>query len=749
MTSALTDTKTQSPYDQRAHHYLERGYSVIPIAPGTKRPGNWTQENGWRGMHDWERFSRELPTEIQIKHWCNWPDAGIGLLCGKLSQIVALDRDWDCPGSDALEQIIPWSSVKKKGAKGYTAFFRYNNERSCSFNINGMRVMDVLSDGRQTLMPGTRHPEGMTYVYLTEDILEDYKPEELPQLPDDFLDQVAKVLAPYQTDEDKKYQKKNIVVVEKGETINTELTIQQQYFRDINRVALDNLDAWVPNLIPTATRQGEGYRAIATWRGGKNPNVGINPDGIRDWKEGAGFTPIDLVRHTHQSTFAQAVAALRDCLPFQEPEPIVFTKQRNTTGAESIEQGRDSQDAQNNSHSGLNAPLIEFESCVVDLNEELSPDSSHPHVIEQLVPEGEVTLFAGHGAAGKSYIALLLCIIVALGLYFGHLKVQRKRVLFFSAEDDKAELQRRVAKICRSLGVKQSELIGWLCLIDASEMEPTLYRVNKRDEHLHTQVLKNLDIFVQRCDFGLVVIDNASDVFDGNEIMRAHVRGFIRTLRQRLARPNRAVILLAHVSKVAAHNKRSQNAGTEEDYSGSTAWHNSVRSRLSLDTDDKGLSTLKHLKANKGTKAEPIQFEWHSGAPTVAGTYESPGADVAQTLLKSAEKKKDEVYKDTIIEIIKDFDARGERVTTSMYGSVTVFKTLSSSPDFPKGLMRDRLDSLMRELEREKRVFRVRQRTVHRKIVECFSCSRGESESAPNAVAGAPKTITNQREGST
>jgi hypothetical protein len=322
--SETNNTKTQSPYDQRAHHYLERGYSVIPIAPGTKRPGNWTQENGWRGMHDWERFSRELPTEIHIKHWCNWPDAGIGLLCGKLSQIVALDRDWDCPGSDALEQIIPVSPVKKKGAKGYTAFFRYNGERSCSFNINGMRVMDVLSDGRQTLMPGTRHPEGMTYVYLTEDILEDYKPEELPQLPDDFLDQVAKVLAPYQTDEDKKYQKKNIVVVEKGETINTELTIQQQYFRDINRVALDNLDAWVPKLIPTAQPTSTGYRAIATWRGGKNPNVGINPDGIRDWKEGAGFTPIDLVRHTHQSTFAQAVAALRDCLPFQEPEPIVF-----------------------------------------------------------------------------------------------------------------------------------------------------------------------------------------------------------------------------------------------------------------------------------------------------------------------------------------------------------------------------------------------------------------------------------------
>lgn len=716
MTSALKDTKNQSPYEQRAYAYIEQGYSVIPIAPGTKRPGNWTQENGWRGMGDWERFSERVPTEIEINHYYTWPDAGIGLLCGKFSQVVALDRDYDCPGSDALEQIIPVSPVKKKGAKGYTAFFWYNGERSCSFNIGGVRVMDVLSDGRQTLMPGTRHPEGMTYVYLTEDWLEHFKPEELPQLPDDFLDQVSKVLEPYQTAEDKKYQKKNIAVVEKGETINTELTIQQQYFRDINRVALDNLDVWVPKLIPTAKPAPQGYRAIATWRGGKNLNVGITPDGIRDWKEGAGFTPIDLVRHTHQSTFTQAVSALRDCLPFQEPEPILFANQSDLA------------------------------SFVVDLREKVSPDSIHPHIIDQLVPEGEVTLKAGHGATGKSYLALKLCIHVALGLDFGHLKVQRKKVLFFSAEDDKAELQRRVAKICRSLGVEQAELVDWLCLIDASEMEPTLYRVNKREEHLHTQVLKNLDVFVQRCDFGLVVIDNASDVFDGNEIMRAHVRGFIRTLRQRLARPNRAVILLAHVSKVAAHNKRAQGAGTDEDYSGSTAWHNSVRSRMSLDTDDKGITTLKHLKANKGTKATPIQFEWHSGAPTVVGTYECPGAALAETLLKSAQKQKDEDDKDTIIEIIKDFDARGERVTTSMQGGVTVFKTLSSSPDFPKGLIKDRLNRLLRELERDGQVFRVSRQTVYRKTVECFSCSPEVSESAPNVMPDHPKTIANPSE---
>ena len=70
--------------------------------------------------------------------------------------------------------------LKKKGAKGYTAFFRYTGERSCSFNVNGVRVLDVLSDGRQTLMPGTIHPDGHAYIWLTEDIIEDYDPADIP-----------------------------------------------------------------------------------------------------------------------------------------------------------------------------------------------------------------------------------------------------------------------------------------------------------------------------------------------------------------------------------------------------------------------------------------------------------------------------------------------------------------------------------------------------------------------------------------
>ena len=76
---------------------------------------------------------------------------------------------------------------------------------------------------------------------------------------------------------------------------------------------------------------------------------------------------------------------------------------------------------------------------------------------------------------------------------------------------------------------------------------------------------------------GLLIIDNASDAYDGPENDRRQVRTFIRELAG-LGRGNNAgVMLLAHIDKQAARFGSQGNS-----YSGSSAWHNSARSRLAL-----------------------------------------------------------------------------------------------------------------------------------------------------------------------
>lgn len=772
--AATVAPKEQSTFAKYAWQYIERGISVVPIAPGSKKPGVWDRASGWRGMSDWTRFATRMPTEREIEYWSTFPDAGIGIVLGPISNLVGIDRDYDTDGTDALDALIPYTPFKKKGEKGYTAFFQFNGERSCSFNINGVRVMDVLAEGRQTVVPPTMHPTGCAYVWTGELPLTDIdSPLDLPKLPDDFIPQVEKVIAPYQNDEDRKYQKKHIAPREDGDRINTSLTLHAEYFRDINRLALDQLEAWVPKLIDTAVSHKGGYRCKATWRNAENRNVGISPAGIFDFGGNYGMTAIDLVMYSRQVPFSGAVDLLRACLTMPEIEEITFAPavkddadpvvvpirpaspppatvlpwlQPVKVEPPASPQGADQVAGAPNPSPTLPTTL---ERCVVDLKRYIAPDTVHSHIVEKWLPEGEVTLCAGHGGAGKSYFALIVAVHVALGRPLALMKVTRRRVLFFSAEDDADELLRRLARICRVLGVNQSELEGWLYLLDVSNIDPTLYRPaqNGSSQPQTMELLDELVQYVQRHDIGLTVIDNASDTYDGKEIERAQVRAFIRGARQRLARPNRCVLLLAHVSKAAAANKRNGNP-TDEDYSGSTAWHNSVRSRLTLDQEKDGQIVIKHMKANKGPKAADVAFEWRDGAPVPAGATDLPGAQLAAAVRREAQERQDQANKAALLALVQDFDRRGERLPTTGRGPANTFATLKSCSMFPPGVTKDRLADLLRDLERDGQIYRTDIKGSGGRTINCFVCSEGGTDSSPIPPAEVtPKVSDPNQEG--
>jgi hypothetical protein len=306
---------------------LERDISFVPIAPGTKRPGKWSKQDGWEGMGDWTRYTKRRPTEIELSHWTHWPDAGLGVVLGEISNLTCIDKDYDLPGGeDALQRFIPDSIVSKRGEKGWTRFYQFNGERSCSFDVNDRRVLDILSTGRQTVIPPTMHPSGCHYVWTSHDTLFDLtSTRDLPKLPDTWLDDCAAFLEPWQTEKDKRVSKKQLAPPDSQGAIDTSLSLQAQYFRDLNAQALARLDEWVPKLIPDARQDKDGWRCRAAWRNAQNPNVGIHPSGIRDWGGGYGMTPIDIVMYVGGLTFGRAAETLRACLPMNEPEPIILT----------------------------------------------------------------------------------------------------------------------------------------------------------------------------------------------------------------------------------------------------------------------------------------------------------------------------------------------------------------------------------------------------------------------------------------
>jgi hypothetical protein len=226
------------------------------------------------------RFCERLPTGYEIPLWERWPGAGVGICCG-FGDLVALDIDTDDHDlTAAILRELPESPVQKRGAKGRTLFFRGEVE-SRPFDVNGQRVLDVLSGGKFCVVPPTIHPSGQSYQWLTAETLISTPLEGLPRLPDDTAEGIAAALAPFGY----------VPEPERPHRASTGGS-----WHALKAAALANLDLWVPALnLPKTHRSGQGWRAVAAWRGVENPNLSFNPAGIRDFASGQPFSAIDVV----------------------------------------------------------------------------------------------------------------------------------------------------------------------------------------------------------------------------------------------------------------------------------------------------------------------------------------------------------------------------------------------------------------------------------------------------------------------
>lgn len=68
---------------------VDRGYSLLPIQPGTKKPGNYRQ-GAWHDYPKWSRHCERPSTEREVDIWADWPQSGIGMACGTL---IGIDID--------------------------------------------------------------------------------------------------------------------------------------------------------------------------------------------------------------------------------------------------------------------------------------------------------------------------------------------------------------------------------------------------------------------------------------------------------------------------------------------------------------------------------------------------------------------------------------------------------------------------------------------------------------------------------
>jgi hypothetical protein len=313
----------------------------------------------------------------------------------------------------------------------------------------------------------------------------------------------------------------------------------------------------------------------------------------------------------------------------------------------------------------------------IDLHALASREPDAPrHVLPGWLPEGEVTLLGGHGGSGKSAIALDIACCIALGIPWCGLQASPRKVYFFSAEDSQDILHWRLARICGMHGVKLSDLNGVLRIIDASGIDPELMVLAGREED--PQMTGLYDALADRVEpNSVIIIDGASDTYGASEIVRRHVRRFIRALR-RLAGDHGAVLLLAHVDKAAA---RSKDSGDR--YSGSTAWHNSVRARWELQPDGDEL-VLRLAKANHARAGAEIRLRWDAEAHMhVPGDPPGDGGIVASIRERSE--------RDAVLTALRGCMRADPPipVPSAPSGQRTTWHVLSERPEFPAALRSD------------------------------------------------------------
>ena len=304
-----------------------------------------------------------------------------------------------------------------------------------------------------------------------------------------------------------------------------------------------------------------------------------------------------------------------------------------------------------------------------------------------LIPANTVTLLYGDGGTGKSTLALQCGVATVLNKDWLGTSTTQGGCVYFSAEDDEAEIHRRLADICRAYAADFSDLVGFDILAFAESDGDALLAVQDSNQRTlrPTPLYKALDDYLAKAMPKLLILDTLADVFGGNEIDRAHARGFVGLLRRLAIKHQLACLVLAHPSLSGI----SSGSGT----SGSTGWNNSVRSRLYFKSvtdettkeDNPDLRVLETAKANYARKGGRIPLRWLDGV-FVAMSDSSAAA-------KAAEKHVEDVF----LRMLNEYNIRGTNVSPNASASFAPNKFYKdpSNPNIARKGFEDAMSRLL------------------------------------------------------
>lgn len=468
-----------------AHDLLERGYTVIPVRAGEKKPAV-----------KWKKY-QEVPPEAEDidRWWGQWPDASIGIITGEVSGVVVVDID--SPEAQAYcEEIGLHSPIQSRTRRGRHMWFAHPRNGE----IFGPRVgnnpskdwpsvpgLDFRGDGSYVLVaPSNGYEWEIPYPLTLDDDLPIWKglPEKGPE-----SDQTAKVY-----------------------DISTGMEFGDL---DLSSVEIYRASVWEEVEAKVASDgliQEGGRNALLTRYISEQVIAGLRGDALID--KGEEFM---------------------ECF-FQYPLP----RQELMTCVASVER------MEKANHPERYEKKVEPPKKIIRLLTEDDADDLISstrgisyHARPWLYP-GTITQLHGYSGSGKSIFLQHLLYAVACGCdSFGPYPLQKARVLYMDYENGRSVLGRRLNMLKATHGRSSGRFKVWGSFLETDKATG----LNTRDGL--DMLAKH--IRAERPD--VLVIDTVRSAFPGLEENSADAWSSVNSLAMKLRDTGLAVILVHHSNK--------------------------------------------------------------------------------------------------------------------------------------------------------------------------------------------------------